>query len=139
MTRDRNRLATGVRRISRDLEPAPRLAGGSGARLDSANEPTKSPSSAIRDVGRSLLAEHQFARLAMQEIAARERIGRDTSLPTLLLTLVIPLAWLILRATSLCNPALPVMFVFGILGRRLALGSGWRSCRLPWSQRSSWC
>jgi hypothetical protein len=33
---------------------------------------------------------------------------------------VIPLAWLILQATSLGNAVLPVMFAFGILGRRLA-------------------
>jgi hypothetical protein len=37
---------------------------------------------------------------------------------------VIQPAWLILGATSLGNPALPVMFAFGIVGRRLALGSG---------------
>jgi hypothetical protein len=37
--------------------------------------------------------------------------------------LVIPLAWLILLATSLGNAVLPVMFAFGILGRRLPTGS----------------
>jgi hypothetical protein len=40
--------------------------------------------------------------------------------PAVLLALVIPLAWLILQATSLGNAVLPVMFAFGILGRRLA-------------------
>jgi hypothetical protein len=50
---------------------------------------------------------------------------RDSSprLPALLLALVIPLAWVILQATSLGNAVLPVMFAFGILGRRLAAGS----------------
>ena len=50
---------------------------------------------------------------------------RDSAprLPALLLALVIPLAWLILQATSLGNAVLPVMFAFGILGRRLAAGS----------------
>ncbi|HEU4909194.1 MAG TPA: hypothetical protein VFT17_10035, partial [Propionibacteriaceae bacterium] len=49
--------------------------------------------------------------------------GSPPRLPALLLALVIPLAWLILQVTSLGNAALPVMFAFGILGRRLALGS----------------
>jgi hypothetical protein len=49
--------------------------------------------------------------------------GSAPRLPALLLALVIPLAWLILLATSLGNAVLPVMFAFGILGRRLASGS----------------
>jgi hypothetical protein len=49
--------------------------------------------------------------------------GSTPRLPALLLALVIPLAWLILLATSLGNAVLPVMFAFGILGRRLASGS----------------
>jgi hypothetical protein len=42
------------------------------------------------------------------------------TLPALLLTLVIPLAAGILQLTSLGNIALPVMFAFGLLGRRIA-------------------
>ena len=49
--------------------------------------------------------------------------GSAPRLPALLLALVIPLAWLILQATSLGNAVLPVMFAFEILGRRLASGS----------------
>jgi hypothetical protein len=49
--------------------------------------------------------------------------GSAPRLPALLLALVIPLAWLILQATSLGNAVLPVMFAFGILGHRLASGS----------------
>ena len=49
--------------------------------------------------------------------------GSAPRLPALLLALVIPLAWLILQATSLGNAVLPVLFAFGILGRRLASGS----------------
>lgn len=49
--------------------------------------------------------------------------GSAPRLPALLLALSIPLAWLILLATSLGNAVLPVMFAFGILGRRLASGS----------------
>jgi hypothetical protein len=49
--------------------------------------------------------------------------GSAPRLPALLLALAIPLAWLILQATSLGNAALPIMFAFGILGRRLASGS----------------
>jgi hypothetical protein len=49
--------------------------------------------------------------------------GSAPRLPALLLALAIPLAWLILQATSLGNAVLPVMFAFGILGRRLASGS----------------
>jgi hypothetical protein len=49
--------------------------------------------------------------------------GSAARLPALLLALAIPLAWLILQATSLGNAVLPVMFAFGILGRRLASGS----------------
>jgi len=45
--------------------------------------------------------------------------GSAPRLPALLLALAIPLAWLILQATSLGNAVLPVMFAFGILGRRL--------------------
>ena len=41
-------------------------------------------------------------------------------LPAVLLLLIIPLGFLILEVTSLGNLALPVMFAFGILGRRLA-------------------
>jgi hypothetical protein len=44
--------------------------------------------------------------------------GSAPRLPALLLALSIPLAWLILQATSLGNAVLPVMFAFGILGRR---------------------
>jgi hypothetical protein len=44
-------------------------------------------------------------------------------LPALLLALAIPLALLITQVTSLGNAVLPVMFAFGILGRRVALGS----------------
>ena len=49
--------------------------------------------------------------------------GSAPRLPALLLALVIPLAWLILQATSLGNAVLPVLFAFGILGRRMASGS----------------
>jgi hypothetical protein len=49
--------------------------------------------------------------------------GSAPRLPALLLALAIPLAWLILQATSLGNAVLPMMFAFGILGRRLASGS----------------
>ena len=49
--------------------------------------------------------------------------GSAPRLPALLLALAIPLAWLILQATSLGNAVLPVMFAFGILGRRLAAGT----------------
>ncbi len=41
-------------------------------------------------------------------------------LPAVLLALVIPLAFVILQVTSMGSAALPVMFAFGILGRRLA-------------------
>ena len=44
-------------------------------------------------------------------------------LPALLLALAIPLALLITQVTSLGNAVLPVMFAFGITGRRLASGS----------------
>jgi hypothetical protein len=40
--------------------------------------------------------------------------------PAVLLALVIPFAFVILQATSMGSAALPVMFAFGILGRRLA-------------------
>jgi hypothetical protein len=49
--------------------------------------------------------------------------GSAPRLPALLLALAIPLAWLILQATSLGNAMLSVMFAFGIFGRRLATGS----------------
>jgi len=49
--------------------------------------------------------------------------GSAPRLPAILLALAIPLAWLILQATSLGNAVLPVMFAFAILGRRLASGS----------------
>jgi hypothetical protein len=42
--------------------------------------------------------------------------------PALLLTLQIPLALGILQFTSMGSAALPVMFAFAILGRRIALG-----------------
>lgn len=42
------------------------------------------------------------------------------TLPAILLTLVIPLAFGILQFTSMGSAALPVMFAFGILGRRIA-------------------
>ena len=41
-------------------------------------------------------------------------------LPAVLLALMIPLAFGILQVTSMGSAALPVMFAFGILGRRLA-------------------
>jgi len=44
-------------------------------------------------------------------------------LPALLLALAIPLALLITQVTALGNAVLPVMFAFGITGRRLASGS----------------
>jgi hypothetical protein len=43
-------------------------------------------------------------------------------LPALLLALAIPLALLITQVTALGNAVLPVMFAFGITGRRLASG-----------------
>jgi hypothetical protein len=49
--------------------------------------------------------------------------GSAPRLPALLLALVIPLAWLILQATSLGSAVLPVMFAFGILGHQLASAS----------------
>lgn len=42
------------------------------------------------------------------------------TLPAVLLALLIPLAFAILQFTSMGNAALPVMFAFGILGRRIA-------------------
>ncbi len=42
-------------------------------------------------------------------------------LPAVLLALMIPLAFAITEVTSLGSAALPVMFAFGILGRRIAL------------------
>jgi hypothetical protein len=42
------------------------------------------------------------------------------TLPAVLLALVIPLAFAILKVTSMGNAALPVMFAFGILGGRIA-------------------
>ena len=42
------------------------------------------------------------------------------TLPAVLLALMIPLAFGILQVTSMGSVALPVMFAFGILGRRLA-------------------
>jgi hypothetical protein len=42
------------------------------------------------------------------------------TLPAVLLALVIPVAFAILQVTSMGNAALPVMFAFGILGRRIA-------------------
>jgi hypothetical protein len=63
--------------------------------------------------------------------------GSAPRLPALLLALAIPLAWLILQATSLGNAVLPVMFAFGILGRRLASGSAVAEFRPPKPQRAS--
>ena len=63
--------------------------------------------------------------------------GSAPRLPALLLALVIPLAWLILLATSLGNAVLPVMFAFGILGRRLAAGSAVADLRQPRPQRAN--
>jgi hypothetical protein len=57
--------------------------------------------------------------------------GSAVRLPALLLALAIPLAWLILQATSLGNAVLPVMFAFGILGRR------WKGFMRPSSPASS--
>jgi hypothetical protein len=57
--------------------------------------------------------------------------GSAPRLPALLLALVIPLAWLILQATSLGNAVLPVMFAFGILGHRVATGSAVADLRPP--------
>lgn len=50
--------------------------------------------------------------------------------PALLLALTLPLAFLLVQVTSMGSAALPVMFAFGMLGRRLASGrqpawSGW--------------
>ncbi len=42
------------------------------------------------------------------------------TLPAVLLALLIPLAFAILQFTSMGSAALPVMFAFGILGRRIA-------------------
>ena len=42
------------------------------------------------------------------------------TLPAVLLALLIPLAIGILQVTSMGSVALPVMFAFGILGRRIA-------------------
>ena len=42
------------------------------------------------------------------------------TLPAVLLALLIPLAFAILMVTSMGNAAPPVMFAFGILGRRIA-------------------
>jgi hypothetical protein len=42
------------------------------------------------------------------------------TLPAVLLALLIPLAFGILQVTSMGNAALPVIFAFGILGRRIA-------------------
>lgn len=44
--------------------------------------------------------------------------------PALLLTLTIPLAALILQVTSMGSAALPIMFAFGLLGRRIARADG---------------
>ena len=41
-------------------------------------------------------------------------------LPAVLLALVIPLAVVILQVTSMGSAVLPIIFAFGILGRRLA-------------------
>jgi len=42
------------------------------------------------------------------------------TLPAVLLALVVPLAFGILQVTSMGSAALPLMFAFGILGRRIA-------------------
>ena len=53
-------------------------------------------------------------------------------LPALLLALMIPLAIGILEVTSMGSAALPVMFAFGILGRRIARAevprASWSRC-----------
>jgi hypothetical protein len=46
--------------------------------------------------------------------------GFRPRLPAVLLALVVPLALVILSVTSMGSAALPVMFAFGILGRRIA-------------------
>ena len=46
--------------------------------------------------------------------------GFRPRLPAVLLALVVPLAFVILSVTSMGSAALPVMFAFGILGRRFA-------------------
>lgn len=46
--------------------------------------------------------------------------GFRPRLPAALLALVVPLAFVILSVTSMGSAALPVMFAFGILGRRVA-------------------
>jgi hypothetical protein len=65
--------------------------------------------------------------------------GSAPRLPALLLALAIPLAWLILQATSLGNAVLPVMFAFGILGRRLATGSAVADLRPPRPPHTGGC
>jgi hypothetical protein len=65
--------------------------------------------------------------------------GSAPRLPALLLALAIPLAWVILLATSLGNAVLPVMFAFGILGRRLATGSVIADLRPPTPQHANEC
>lgn len=45
-------------------------------------------------------------------------------LPAVLLALLVPLAFAILQVTSMGSAVLPVMFAFGILGRRIARADG---------------
>jgi hypothetical protein len=52
-------------------------------------------------------------------------------LPAVLLALIIPLALGILQVTSMGSAALPVMFAFGILGRRLARAQSTIEVRQP--------
>lgn len=51
--------------------------------------------------------------------------------PALLMLLVIPLAMAILQVTSMGSAALPVMFAFGLLGRRIARESAATSQPIP--------
>lgn len=51
--------------------------------------------------------------------------------PALLMLLVIPLAMVILQVTSMGSAALPVMFAFGLLGRRIARESAATSQPIP--------
>ena len=58
--------------------------------------------------------------LGVTLLAKRFRPG----LPAVLLALMIPFAFAILQVTSMGSAALPVMFAFGILGRRIARAEG---------------
>ncbi|MGZ5418605.1 MAG: hypothetical protein ACXWDI_15665 [Nocardioides sp.] len=52
--------------------------------------------------------------------------GFRPRVPALLLALVLPLAFVILSVTSMGSAALPIMFAFGLLGRRTARADGVR-------------